>query len=192
VLAAFATLWSLVSFGVQARDFRRDPTISLCFVADRYGRMLNQAADLLHLPAGSTEVSADLGGASLTSRLRLVDLAGLADTTIARDYANNDMPALRDYLFGRVRPAFLVALESWAVDAGIPTDPRLARDYHLLVADSAGGGIYVRDSVVPNAATLAKLRAFVVSQSNRVTGLRASDPLRTCGGTLRVGQTLTG
>ena len=72
-----------------------------------FGRSFNGYADILGVHDGSLLV-ADLGGSAMTSRLRLVDLAGLAERRIAgvciRD---NDRAALRDYVFEVVKPTFI-------------------------------------------------------------------------------------
>jgi hypothetical protein len=43
----------------------------------------------------------------LTSRLRFVDLSGLAERSIAEAWQRNDMTRLRNYIFDEVKPTFI-------------------------------------------------------------------------------------
>ncbi len=106
VVAAVAALSSGVLLAGSAREFRAVPTVPLCVVAAGTGAAPNLYADRLGL-TGGTVVAPDMGGAAMTSRLHLVDLVGLADARMAGFYARDDMPALRDYVLGELRPAML-------------------------------------------------------------------------------------
>lgn len=141
--AVSAALVSSVMIGEPRLQQRlRALPISGCFVAERYGRVFNLYADRLAIPSGSTFLVPDIGGTIMTSRLRVVDLAGLADPTVARLRASNDLPALRDYLLDSLRPTFVHLHGSWRT--GLPGDQRFRRDYLALGLD----GDYVRKEVV--------------------------------------------
>jgi hypothetical protein len=130
-------------------------------------------------------VGPDLGGASLTARLRVVDLAGLADARIADFRAAGDGRGLAAYLLGTVRPAFLSAVGPWRLTG---LDPRLGSDYELLsTTNPAQGGLYVRKAVVPSPAVLAELRAtYRTDTALMIRYVRA--PLSACGSTMVPGQ----
>lgn len=91
---------------MSANDFRKQPTVSICAIAYQIGHAFNGYADILGVQDG-TLLSVDGGGKSLTSRLRFVDLAGLAERRIARFWQHDDMPGIRDYIFDDVRPTII-------------------------------------------------------------------------------------
>jgi hypothetical protein len=70
----------------------------------------------------------DLGGTLFTTtRLRLVELAGLCDRTGARTLTD-DTSSFRRYVFEDVRSTFIQVHGSWAGWAALHQDPRLLRD----------------------------------------------------------------
>jgi hypothetical protein len=70
------------------------------------GYNFNGYADILGVREG-TLLAVDGGGTSLTSRLRYIDLSGLADRRIARFWQTDDMSGLRDYIFDDIHPTFI-------------------------------------------------------------------------------------
>jgi hypothetical protein len=169
----------------DARQFRASPTVPMCAVADRMGRMTNGYADLLGIEEGTLLIP-DIGGAALTSRLTIVDFAGLAEARIAHYWADANAPGLRDYIFDEVRPSIVHTHGHWSNASGLLTDPRLDRDYHLIYTDPADplSGDYVRKSLVPNQSRLDTVRAYAATT---LPGLPAA-PRGHCGPTLRRGQ----
>lgn len=169
-LAAIVACLSLVAlpdayFRVLRAEGRAN--ISLDFVDRAFARRFNALADELGIQEGVLATQ-DLGGALLGSRLRVVDLAGLCDRRVA-ETLGKDPAALREYLFGEVRPDFLVLHGPWAEAIRAEQDPRLAADYVAIfaasgpMAEEAGGhaqGVYVRrDHLAGHPARLAALRA---------------------------------
>ncbi|WP_372345096.1 hypothetical protein [Streptomyces sp. KL116D] len=136
--------------GQQQRDegFRREPTLSMCWVADRYGRTFDAYADRLALRPGATVALPDLGGTLLTSRLRVVDLAGLTDRRIAAAYAAGDRAGLRRYVVREVRPELLHVHAAWVGRTGL-TRARLAAAGYVPLYVEDDGGDYVLASAVP-------------------------------------------
>jgi hypothetical protein len=182
--------------------FRAAPTVPLCFVADSAGRATNELADVLHLGDDATYLGPDLGGSSLTLRLRIVDLAGLTDARIADYRADDDLRGLAGYVFGTVRPALINAEGPWKLTG---LDPRLDTDYYLLDAtgppdpdnlDDApnpdDGGLYVRRDVVPDVAALARAKAVEQAAHAAVVAAYRAAPRSSCGDTLSKGQVLIG
>jgi hypothetical protein len=78
----------------------------------------------------------DLGGQLLDSRLRVYDLAGLCDRTIAGALSNaGGTPRLHDYILDEVRPTFVHISGSFVRLSGLHADPRFSRDYAPLHED---------------------------------------------------------
>ena len=127
-LAAVAAIGSVAGLLGAAREFRAAPTAPLCLVVQNTGRAFNDYARILDA-SGPSLLAPDLGGAALTSDLRLIDLAGLADRRIAALWAAGDMAGLRDEVFDRQRPTFVTSNRDWSGPTGLLADPRLGRDY---------------------------------------------------------------
>ncbi|WP_183654357.1 hypothetical protein [Prauserella isguenensis] len=188
VVALFA---SGSSFAVAAYDFRRAPTLSACHVADRYGRAFNGYADVLGLDRASLLLP-DLGGTSMTSRLRLVDMAGLTDIRMAHLIRDNDRAGAKRYVFDEVRPTFIHTRLPWTRGDDLTEDPRFTRDYVRIFAEPGfpwPDGDWVRRDVVPDEATLERLRAYAGATAGRVADASVA-PTARCGDTLGVGSTL--
>jgi len=118
--------------------------------AQNTGYLFNGYADLLGVDHGSL-LAVDGGGTSLTTRLRFVDLSGLADRRIAQLWDDDDMPGLRDHVFDDVRPTFIKIYDGWAGRnrLALAQDERLARDYVLLRSGHRRRE-WVRRDAVPN------------------------------------------
>jgi hypothetical protein len=183
-------LLSAVGWTDRAASFRAAPTVTVCAIAMNTGLTVNTYADLLGVRDGSL-LAVDAGGTALTSRLRFVDLAGLADRTIARHWQDDDMPGLRNHVFERVRPTFIRLWTGWAElrRSGLLADARLARDYVLIWGPRSGGGTWVRRDVVSTPAG----RSGLIEAARRgpriaagIEGLYA-DPVQRwwCGPTMR-------
>jgi hypothetical protein len=153
VVAALSVVLSGALWRTQSNNFRAAPTVPLCYVADRFGRLFNTYADRLGVAAGGQATLAlpDIGGTLLTTRLRVIDTAGLTDRTVAEARKRGDFAAIGDYLFDRVKPTFIHLHKPW--DKGIDGDPRLLRDYAEIVP-----GDYVRRDAVTDQQALQQLR----------------------------------
>jgi hypothetical protein len=178
---------SLVYAGALFRDhtddFRSGPTAPLCTITDRYGRAFNSYADRLGITEAARRSGAqptlalpDIGGTLLTTRMRVIDTAGLTDRTVAEARGRGDLPAIGDYLFDVVKPTFIHVHPPW--NKGIEENPVLARDYVEI-----GDGDYVRREAVTDQQALAEVRA---NQFSRPTTHRLSS----CGDELLPGSTL--
>ncbi len=162
------------------KTLRDNPTVALCKVADIDGRTVNGYADLLGVTHG-TYLGPDLGGTSLTSRLTIVDMAGLADRRVADFRQRGDFGGLRNYILESIRPTFMNI--HGAFNDGLTSDQRLARDYYFVYGDD-----WVRKDVVASPAILAQLRAYAKASYKRVLFLEHYAPRRDCGPVLRPGQ----
>ncbi len=94
---------------------------------------LNAVAQTLHVRDGSV-LAADVGGMLWTSQLKVYDLLGLTDRTVASTF-NNNRPAFLEYLFGEVRPTFIKGHQKTFDLVGLDQDPRFAGDYTLLLGE---------------------------------------------------------
>lgn len=161
-LAGLAAIHSLNQFAFYTEQFRKHPTVGVCNIALNTGYQINGYADILGVGTGGSLLAADGGGTSLTSRLRFVDLAGLAEPRIARFWQDNDMAGLRDYVFQDVRPTFIKIFTGWdhRTRVALTDDPRFAHDYIQLLALGPGGGDWVRRDAVPDTDTLERARTW--------------------------------
>ncbi|MFL6203311.1 MAG: hypothetical protein ACJ76J_29445 [Thermoanaerobaculia bacterium] len=118
---------SLTLFAGRSILFAATPTVSFQEVVERFGLRYNRYADLLKLDQGSILLP-DVGGTLWTSRLRVYDLVGLTDRTIARTLEKRP-EAFYDYIFGEAKPTFIHLHHYWTLQAGLDHDPRFQRDY---------------------------------------------------------------
>ncbi len=193
VLVTLILVGALTTSGVAladaARSYRTNSDVPLCWIAVRFGRYFNGYADILGLRQG-TLVAPDMGGSSLTSRLRLVDLAGLTDSRIADIRSGKDRTTIRDYVFDDLKPTFIHIHGVW-VPHGLSEDPRMMRDYYPihLYQDAVGADQdWVRKGAVRDTRQLRQLREY----SDIVLPHLLPDYQKTggCGPVLRPGQTV--
>ncbi|HEX3288377.1 MAG TPA: hypothetical protein VHT50_27850 [Mycobacterium sp.] len=159
--AALAVAMTLSGFASAAVNFRRNPTAGLCDIAQNTGYLFNGYADVLGIREGSL-LAVDGGGTSLTTRLNFVDLSGLSERRIAGFWEHDDMAGLRDYIFEEVKPTFIKVFSGWAERDHLDLigDPRLQRDYTMLLSGPPGGGRWVRRDSVRDAAALDEARRW--------------------------------
>ncbi|MGW5861803.1 hypothetical protein ACWFRJ_06465 [Streptomyces sp. NPDC055239] len=178
-----ALLLSVTGQAAQDRRFVHRPTVSMCFVAERYGETFNAYARHLGL-RDATVALPDLGGTLLTSRLRVVDLAGLTDRRVADTYAAADTAALRDYVLNEVRPELLHVHAAWTRKSGL-TPPLLAAAGYVPLYIEGNGGDFVRANAVKDPARITAVRERVrPALDDMVAEMRPAG----CGPTLRAGE----
>jgi hypothetical protein len=153
--AALVAALTLSGFFSAARSFQRNPSAGLCDIAQNTGYLFNGYADILGVRDGSL-LAVDGGGTSLTSRLRFVDLSGLAERRIAGFWQRNDMAGLRNYIFVEAKPTFIKVFSGWAERDRLDLvgDPRLEQDYMMLLSGPPRGGRWVRRESVRDAVAL--------------------------------------
>ncbi len=186
VVVAAAILPSAAHFATAARQFRAEPTVPMCLIAETFGRGFNGTADVLGVER-ATLLLPDVGGTALASRLTVVDLVGLAEPRLADLWGTRDMAGVRDYVFERVKPTFIHSHGSWSEATGIAEDPRMAADYHVISAGPVAED-WVRRDVVPDEARLTAVRDYLREHVTPAHGEQARAPLGRCGPTLRPGQ----
>jgi hypothetical protein len=125
--------------------FVERPPLPFAVVAEVLGRRFNRFAAALGVdnPREGSILLSDVGGALMYSRLRVHDLHGLCDATIARTLGRyRNLAAFHDYVLGDLRPVFIhLATPDWVSVTQLDADPRFLRDYaritELLGADVA-------------------------------------------------------
>ncbi|HVT17737.1 MAG TPA: hypothetical protein VHQ90_16355 [Thermoanaerobaculia bacterium] len=122
---------SLATFCGPSLAFAARPTVPMAQVARDFGLGFNRYAAMLRVRDASILLP-DLGGTLYSSRLRVYDLAGLCDRTIARTLRHHQHD-FYDYVFARLRPTFIHTHEYWTAAAHLEADPRFRRDYVPLV-----------------------------------------------------------
>jgi hypothetical protein len=163
-------------------------TPSLCTVAAGTGAAPNLYADRLDL-TGGTLVAPDMGGAAMTSRLHLVELVGLTDARMAGFHAREDMPAVRDYVLGELRPEMLETHGWWSTSTGLIDDPRLATGWVKVEDIDPQSGVWVRaDLVTPQ--QLHQLRPDATRGLAQRDFYAFTAPRASCGARLDVGATV--
>jgi hypothetical protein len=169
---------SLLLFVPRSLLFAARPTVPFADVVRDFGTRYDRYADLLGVRNGSILLP-DVGGTLWASRLRVYDLVGLTDRTIALT-RDSDHAAFLDYVFERAKPTFIHTHHYWTMAAGFDLDPRLRRDYVPLfrylerwVLEASGGqtllsGDYVRRDALEAApgrdAALAVIRRELAEQ----------------------------
>ncbi|GLZ52729.1 hypothetical protein [Actinomycetospora sp. NBRC 106378] len=175
LIVAVAVL-GVPSWVSSAMTFRDSPTVPACLVAQINGAEMNAYAAVGGIPTSGTLLVPDVGGAALVGRLRVVDLAGLAEPTIARFMASGNMAGLRAFVFERVRPTFVSVHGAWGQQTGVANDPRLRRDYEL-VAQRPDGQVWVRRDVVTSG-TLEAMRTVRRDQAALEAQVRSAPRAR--------------
>jgi hypothetical protein len=128
VAAGAALGLTLLVFLPRTRAYAAAPTLPFSVIEERIGRRYNRFAEMLELPEGASYLGPDIGGALWTSRLRIYDLGGLTDRTVARTL-RRDRKAFHEYVFAETRPTFILVHGSWGFVARLNLDPRFQRDY---------------------------------------------------------------
>jgi hypothetical protein len=175
---------SLLLFVPRSLLFAARPTVPFANVVSDFGTRYNRFAGLLEVRGGSILLP-DVGGTLWASRLRVYDLAGLTDRTIALT-RESDHAAFCDYVFERAKPTFIHTHRYWTTTSRFDLDPRFRRDYVPLyrylehsVMEASGGlallsGDYVRlDAVQGKDAALDAIRRELLEQHAPLLGQRA-------------------
>jgi hypothetical protein len=175
---------TLSAFRTASDKFRADPTVPMCYIADRFGDVFDGYAERLGIEHGTVLIP-DVGGSALAGRMKIVDWAGLAEYDIARFRGDENPKGLHDYIFEDVRPTFLHTHEPWGW--GVTDDPRLARDYLPLFQASHNDGDWVRRDAVDlggggtqGSPGLASARAYAARAVPTAVARNQDSPRRQC------------
>jgi hypothetical protein len=164
----------VVAMVPRTSDFRAWPTVPGCHVTERYGHTFNLYADRLGLERGSVLLP-DVGGTLLTTRLRVVDYAGLVDAPIAQLRGSSEWEALRRHVLVDRRPTFIHVHGNW--NNGLTQEKRFREDYAVIVP----GQDFVRRDAVKDDSRLAALRTEAETLVHKIDQRYIGHPLRSCG-----------
>ncbi|MGW5382656.1 hypothetical protein [Nocardia sp. NPDC003963] len=176
------------AFAAASESYSADEDVPVCWIALRFGRLFNGYADILGIRNG-TLLTPDMGGSSLTSRLQVIDMAGLTHTRMADIISGADRTTFGDYVFEELRPTFVHSHGPW-LENNITTDPRITRDYYVLQRSqdpAVPDEDWVRKDVVRDEGQLRQLRDYAGAA---IPPLVERQMTVGCGPTLRPGQTL--
>lgn len=120
---------ALVVFSARSLAFQSNPPVPLSAI-QRYGAEgFARLASIAQVPNPSI-LTSDLGGMLLDSRLRVVDLAGLCDRTVARAISiSGDPSRLHEYVFTETKPTFMHVVGTFVRLSRFHSDARFERDY---------------------------------------------------------------
>ena len=119
---------SLALFQLRSAAFAAQPTVPLQRVADQYARRFDRLSALLD-DAPASVLLPDIPGMLLASHVRVYDLAGLIDRTVARTLQQGNLAGFHDYIFDDARPTFIYVRQWTTAQTRLAEDPRFARDY---------------------------------------------------------------
>jgi hypothetical protein len=173
-----------VSHGRSER-FSRNPTVPFSEVAQRFGVRFNDYARRLAIENGSILLP-DIGGTLFVSELRIYDLAGLCDRSIARFLGHGregysyDHAGFYEYVFEQAQPTFIHTHTKWTLVARLGADSRFRRDYVALqeyvdakiqedLGETVYSGDFVRKDAIHsgNLESLREIQAELSSESDQ-------------------------
>lgn len=166
-LALWAAGTSFVFYQPRLDKFAKAPTISFGEVGATFQRFENYSR-ALGLERSVSVLTPDVGGALYYfPQVRILDLGGLVDSTIARTI-DRDNAALWNYVFGK-QPDFLDLHGGWEYAARLDSDPRFRALYTPIFeyttpalrekyGFSAAAGDFVRKDLLASPNDLAKLQ----------------------------------
>jgi len=123
-----ALLLIVQSTALQLAAFKMQPTTPMAAVT-RVGDTFRTLADRLALE-NPVLAHHDAGGIAYHRMIRLVDLGGLVNRTIAKHM--DDKAFLTDYLLEEVQPDFVFGARNFAASSGFSDTDRFAGDYVML------------------------------------------------------------
>jgi hypothetical protein len=187
VVAVAAVALSGAQWVKAARSFQAEPVAPMCLIVQNTGREFNGYVGILGV-RNPTLFAPEIGGGALVGTSLLTDGAGLAEPTIAKLWAAKNWAGVRDYVFDVVKPTFIRSHGQFRTQMAFDADPRFQAAYVLIGPTPNGGGNWVRRDLVPDAATMARLKAWAVRADAADAALRAT-PLASCGDRLVPGAT---
>jgi len=114
-------------FADRSIAFSQEPTVPMSEVERYFGDRFEGYARLLGVQDPSL-LTLDIGGLLYESDLRVYDLVGLTDKTIARTL-QDDPQGFHDYVLGELKPTFIHTHGIYAVYAELDNDPRFRKLY---------------------------------------------------------------
>jgi hypothetical protein len=167
-VAVLALVASTGWFIDRSMRFSDDPTVPMSEVESYFGDRFEGYAWLLGVDDPSL-LTLDIGGLLYDSDLRVYDLVGLTDKTIARTL-QHDRKAFHDYVLEDLRPTFIHTHGLYAVYAELDNDPRFRVLYRPICEQTDPwvdhvwhfywyAGDYVRWDVAPDDSVVKQMEA---------------------------------
>jgi len=128
VLVIIAVLTpTIIEHQPRLEKYSARPRVSFVGIAANFADRFNRYADYLDLRQASF-LTPDIGGTLFYSELKIYDLAGLCDRTIART-RGKDQTQFYDYVFDQLRPSFIHTHGYFTAVSKFDDDPRFLSDY---------------------------------------------------------------
>lgn len=124
---------ALGSFSDRSAAFAQSPTAPFAYVSEHFGHQFNRYAQWLEVSNGSL-LTPDVGGALYYSDLKIYDLAGLTDSTIATTLEKHPT-ALNNYIFDEAKPTFIHVHGWFSYITYFESDSRFLEDYTPLYSE---------------------------------------------------------
>ncbi|MGE5845524.1 MAG: hypothetical protein ACM34O_02285 [Ignavibacteria bacterium] len=118
---------SVIDFAERTNEFRKKPTVPFLMVEQKYAKTFDNYASILNIKNGSLLLP-DIGGTLFYSKLRIIDLGGLVDKTIAKTLLKNQKD-FYDYIFETIKPTFIHTHGVWGYRADFDSDRRFRQEY---------------------------------------------------------------
>ena len=130
VVVVAVLVFSALEHIPRLHDFQTNRPMTLASVRERFAVRFDNIADYLQLEDPSFLVP-DIGGPLYYSKLRIHDLAGLCDRTIAKTRRYNQ-EAFYDYVFDTLAPSFIHTHGYFTAASRFDDDPRFEANYVAL------------------------------------------------------------
>jgi hypothetical protein len=158
----------------KANDSRLDafsaqPPTSYFTVVERFAKPFNAYAETFNLDSASLLLP-DIGGTLMHSQLKVFDLGGLCDKTIATT-RGRDQVHFHNYIFDTLKPTFIHTHGYFTAVSTFDDDPRFQRDYtpieqsvdayvqRVYKATRVSGDFIRKDAIVGRESILDSLRS---------------------------------
>jgi hypothetical protein len=127
--AALVVAASVRVHAARTTEFSRDPTVPFSRI-EEFAQGYNGLSAALG-PGQHSLLTPDLGGMLFDSTLRIHDLVGLCDRTVAKTLLGHP-DVFREYVLANLRPTFIHVHGNWSGTAGLHGDDRFGRDYAVV------------------------------------------------------------
>jgi hypothetical protein len=128
-LSALTIFAAVGLFSPRSEAFSRNPTVPFQTVKTEYADKFDWYKQMLNLESASVMLP-DVGGTLYYSAVRVYDLAGLTDQTVARYLGQHIYrPGFYEYVFETTRPTFIHTHGFWTHHARLEDDPRFVQEY---------------------------------------------------------------
>jgi hypothetical protein len=133
ILAIVIFIPSTINYLTRSYEFRTNPTYPFESVAEAFGNKYDEFAKILNVENASLLIP-DMGGTLFYSKLKIYDLTGLTDKTIARTLEGNKK-AFYNYIFEALKPTFIHTDQDCANQFNLDHDKRFRENYISIIEE---------------------------------------------------------